>query len=249
VCAHYTTPNFQDIKNGHASFASQTKLIVVVCGGLVGPVFLGIVMLSLRTQVEEAIRSSFVSLSMGILFVLPFLSIVWLFLWSVRSAVRSLPNKEGEKATSATTAACCCTVMLPLAVLLFVLTTDWWSSALSATTVLVTISILGLLCLGDVAAGTIAVNTTFNRIRTERIAKETTLSIVKEMETMDCKMNTDTARMVYEVLSPMSVSEMSKELSKQTEYRLINTVLEESGVIVIPEIEFLESIETHNIVL
>ena len=62
-------------------------------------------------------------------------------------------------------------------------------------------------------------------------------------------MNTDTARMVYEVLSPMSVSEMSKELKKQTKHRLINTVLEESGLVVLSNTVLEESIETHKIVL
>ena len=142
-------PSFQDIKNGQ----SKPPLKMVVCGGIVVPVFLGIVMLSLRTQVEEATRTSFVSLSMGILFILPFLSVVWFFQYCLKIAVRTLPKQQPEISLSATTAACCWTVMLPLAVLLFVMTTDWYSSAARATIFLITISILGLLCLGDVAAG------------------------------------------------------------------------------------------------
>ena len=206
-------------------------------------------MLSIRNLINPLPRPSFISLGVAVLTVLPFLSISWLFLWAVRDAVRSLPGKKARLSVSATTAACCCTVLLPVGILAFILMTDWYSNLAGATTLLVTISILAILCLIDVAAGTMAVNATFNSIRKERLAKETTVAVVQVLERMQTSINTDVARMIFDKIGELPISGMRSGLNASGEQKLITTLLEEDGEMILTTLDFVEGIETGRIIL
>ena len=238
-----------------------SKVCFVVLFGIVLPVVVGIIMLAMRSVVREANTAEFLSLALAILCAVPFHTLSWLFLWLVRDSTRSLPDGQAERATSYTTAACCWTVLLPVGALTFVLATDWWSTEFGAATLLVSISVLALMCLGNVSAMTIAVNSTFKSIRRERIAKEMTIAIVQELEDMRVEISTETARLVFDQIGTLTLSEMRVRLENigtvtsdpsvidPPDARLLNTLLEEDGIKVLTATEFVQGVETKRIVL
>lgn len=225
---------------------SSTKLLnsnwaSVSCFGICLPSLIGIGMLFVRDSIET-------SLALGILFILPFQAIVFLFGLLVRGATRSLSNHE--ESASATTAACCWLIQIPLGILLFILSIDWWTTKEMANLLLITISLLGGLVMINVSLATISINSTFKSIRRERVAKESTIAIVKELNSIDCEISTDVARIIFDIVHDLPLSEMKNKLdTKNPENRFINSVLEETGTVIMSQPDFKVSIESKIMIL
>ena len=246
-----TTPDYEDMTTLDNDTKDKATHKCVVCFGILLPLLIGTLMLSFRNHVEdEILRLSFASLGTAVLTILPFLSVSWLFLWSIQDAVRSLPKNDAARiSTSATTAICCCTVLFPLGILVFILATNWWLNLANATVLLVTISVLAILCLIDVSVGTIAINTTFKSIQRERIAKESTVAVVQALEKIDVSIGTDVSRLMYDQIGGLSVTAMKTELEATGEERMVTALLEEHGEVVISMNDFEDGLETGRIVL
>ena len=75
---------------------------------------------------------------------------------------------------------------------------DWQSNKMFAELLLLTVSVLALICLLDVSSFTIAINSTFNSIQKERRAKAAAKKITDIAKLHNFCIDTDIARNLYD---------------------------------------------------
>ena len=105
-----------------------------------------------------------------LLIIIPGMSGTYLLLRNISKCIHLHPDPK--RTMTILSLACCLGVFLPFGVILpSVLSTDWQSNKTFAELLLLTVSVLALICLVDVSSFTIGINSTFNSIQKERRAK------------------------------------------------------------------------------